>query len=128
MTDTEYRQLIEFLGQQFTRIEGRFEQIDQRFVVVDRRFVQLDERFDALERRVDEGFRDVTGHFEEIYRRLDRLEQEYYAVLQALRRIEHLLGDERSRREVLERSVGQLRHELAMLQARIDDLEQRLRS
>lgn len=120
MTDTEYRQLIEFLG-------PRFEQIDQRLVTVDRRFVHLEERFDALERRVDEGFRDIAGHFDELYRRLDRLEQEYYAVLQALRRIEHLLGDEQARREVLERSVDELRHRVAALQARIDDIEQRLR-
>lgn len=127
MTDTEYRQLIEFLGQQFTRIDQRFERIDQRFVAADQRFVQLEGRFGALERRVDKGFRDVTAHFDELDRRLARLEQEYYAVLQALRRIEHMLGDEGSRREALERSVAELKHQVAALQVRIDDIEQRLR-
>jgi hypothetical protein len=28
------------------------------------------------------------GHFDEVYRRLDRLDQEYVAVTQALRRLE----------------------------------------
>lgn len=48
MTDTEYRQLIEVLGQQFTRIDQRFERIDQRLVAADQRFVQLEGRFGAL--------------------------------------------------------------------------------
>lgn len=106
MTDTEYRQLIEFLGQQFGGIDRRFE---------------------ALERRVDDGFRDVLGHLDAIYRRLERLEQEYAAVLEGLRRIETLIGDERTRREALERGLAGLRERVALLQARIEDVERRLR-
>ena len=63
----------------------------------------------------------------EIYRRLERLEQEYYAVVQALRRIEGLLTDEIGRREILERGLEELKHQVAALQARIGELEQRLR-
>jgi len=51
MTDSEYPQLVEFLGRQFTAI---------------------DRRFDTLEQRVNEGFREVLGHFDEIYRQLER--------------------------------------------------------
>jgi len=67
------------------------------------------------------------GHFDEIYRRLERLEQEYYAIVEALRRIESLLADEQVKREVLERRVGELKHQVAVLEDRIQELEQRLR-
>jgi len=62
-----------------------------------------------------------------IYRRLERLEQEYQAIVQALRRIEALMTEEGVRRELLERRLESLRQQLAALQLRIDDLEQRLR-
>jgi phage shock protein A len=48
-------------------------------------------------------------------------------ILQALRRIETLLVDEKGRREVLERSVDELKQQVAALQTRIAELEQRIR-
>jgi predicted nuclease with TOPRIM domain len=113
VTQSEYQQLVEFLGGQFA--------------AVDRRFGALERRFDALEHRVDEGFREVLGHFDEIYRRLERLEQEYYAIVEALGRIEASLADEPVKREVLERRVDELKHQVAVLEDRIQELEQRLR-
>lgn len=130
MTKSEYQELVEFLGHQFTAIDGRFTTIDRRFDAIDQRFLAIDHRFDAIDQRfdtIDEKFREVFGHFDEIYRRLDRLEQEYYAVVQALRRIEGLLTDEIGRREVLERSLQELKEQVAVLQARINELEQRIR-
>jgi hypothetical protein len=41
----------------------------------------------------------VLGHFDEIYRRVDRLDQGDLAILQALRRIEGQLTEEQARRE-----------------------------
>ena len=67
MTSTEYQQLVEFLGRQFT-------EVDRRFSEVDRRFTELRQ--------------DMLGHFDEIHHRFERLEQEYHAITQALR-----LGD-----------------------------------
>src|SRR2546422_7048595 len=97
MTNAEYQQLVEFLGRQFTAIDGRFAAIDRRF--------------DTLEHRVDEGVRDVLGHFDEIYPPLDRLEQEDQAIVPALRRIQAMLADERGRPELLERSVEELKQQ-----------------
>ena len=114
MTNSEYQQLVEFLG--------------QRFVAIDRRFDVVDRRFDALEQRVETGFRDVSGHLEAIYARLERLEQEYHAIVEGLRRIEAMLADESARREMLERGLADLRERVALLQARIDELERRLRA
>ena len=106
MTNGEYQQLVEFL-------KGQFNAIDQRFV--------------TLERRVEEGFHEVLGHQDAIYGHLDRLEQEYQTIVQGLRRIEALLADEVGRRDLVERGLVELRERVALLQARIDELERRLR-
>ena len=147
MTDSEYRRLVEFLSGQFTQIEARFDQIDarfggidsrfvgidnrfgeidRRFVGLDSRFAEIDDRFTALERRSEEQFREILGHFDELYRRLERLEAEYFAIVQALRRIETLVASEQTQREVLGQSVDQLRRQVADLQARLDAVEARL--
>ncbi len=59
MTSTEYQQLVEFLGRQFTGIDRRFEALDQRFTG-----------------QIAELRHEMLGHFDEIYRRFERLEQE----------------------------------------------------
>ncbi len=148
MTNNEYQQLVEFLGrqfaeidqrftaidrqftaidQQFTGLDQRFTGLDQRFVAIDQRFVTMEQRFEARFDTIEQQLRDVLGHFDEVYRRLERLEQEYYAITQGLRRIETLLVDERGKREILEQSVDELKRQAVALQARIDELEQRLR-
>jgi hypothetical protein len=67
MTNDEYQQLVEFLGRQFSAIERRFDAVDQR----------LDGH--------DDRFREILGHLEAIYGRLERLEQEYQAIVDGLR-------------------------------------------
>ena len=108
----DYEQLVEFLGRQFTEIDHRFTEMDRRFTEMDRQFTEL--RHDML------------GHFDEIYRRFERLEQEYHAITHALRRIEAGLADERGRREILERDLAALKRHAAALQSRIEEIEQRL--
>ncbi len=121
MSPSEYEQLVQFLG-------PRFESIDRRLEGIDRRFESIDRRFDAIDLRFDDLREEILGHFDEIYRRLERLEQEYQTITQALRRIEALLADERVRREILERDLAALRENVAVLNARIDDIERRLQS
>ena len=109
MTSAEYQQLVDFLGHQFTAIDGRFTDMDRRFTEM-----------------LTELRHEMLGHFDEIYRRLDQLEQEYHAITQALRRIEAGLADELGRRAILERDLAELKHEVAALQSRIEEIEQRL--
>ena len=97
MPSAEYEQLVEFLGRQFTEIDRRFNEVDCRFT---------------------ELRHDMLGHFDEIYRRFERLEQEYHAITQALRRIEAGLADERG--------LAELKQHVAALQSRIEEIEQRL--
>jgi hypothetical protein len=80
MTPSEYQQLVEFLGQRFAEIDGRFAQIDGRFGPVDSGFARMDRRFNELHDELAELRREMLGHFDEIYRRLERLEQEYQAI------------------------------------------------
>ena len=103
MTSAEYQQLVDFLGPQFSRIDRRFE---------------------TIEGQLGELRRDVLGHFDELYRRLERLEQEYQAITHALRRIESALAGELGRREILERDLAALKLQLAGLQSRIEAIEQ----
>ena len=105
MSPSEYEQLVEFLGRQFTEIDRRFDQVDGQ---------------------IAELRREMLGHFDEIYRRLERLEQEYQAIIQGLRRIEASLADESGRREILARDVADLKQQVATLQSRIEDIEARL--
>src|SRR5215472_5098185 len=116
MSPSEYQDLVAFLGERFQVIEGRFQIIEGRFGEVER-------RFGDLERQLSELRLEILGHFDELYRRLERLEQEYIAITQALRRIEAALGDERVRREHLERDLAALRENVAALRSRIDALE-----
>jgi predicted nucleic acid-binding Zn-ribbon protein len=127
MTNTEYRQLVEFLGQQFTAVDRRFDALERRFDGLDQHVGGLDQRVGGLEQRFDDFRLEVLGRFDEINRRLDRLEYEHIAITQALRRIEALLADERTRRELLERGVAELRQQMSALQTRLDALEQRIR-
>jgi chromosome segregation ATPase len=126
MAPTEYQQLVEFLGRQFTEIDRRFTEIDRRFTEIDRRFAEVRGDITGLRDELADLRREMLGHFDELYRRLDRLEQEYFAITQGLRRIEARLADEGTRREVLERDLAELKQHVAALQIRIDDLEQRL--
>jgi chromosome segregation ATPase len=104
MSPSEYEQLVEFLGRQFTDI--------------DRRFDQVDGQIGALRR-------EMLGHFDEIYRQLERVEQEYHAITQGLRRIEARLADESGRREILARDLADLKQQVAALQSRIAEIEAR---
>lgn len=123
MGPSEYQELVEFLTGQFTRIDRRFHELT---LEMDRRFTLVDEQFTSFRSEVDERFREVFGHFDEIYRRLERLEQEYYAISQQLRRIEAALSDEGGRREILERDVAVLKERVGLIQARIAEIERRL--
>ena len=119
MSPTEYQRLVEFLGPRFTEIDRGFTEVNRRFNEMDGRFTETNGSIAGLRR-------EMLEHFDEIYRRLERLEQEYHAITQALRRIEAGLADERGRREILERDLAELKRHVAVLQSRIEEIEQRL--
>ena len=72
MASAENQELVEFLGRQFT-------EITRQFTEVARQFTAIDHRFDAMNDQFTELRLEMLGHFDEIYLRFERLEQEYYA-------------------------------------------------
>ncbi|HEV8226117.1 MAG TPA: hypothetical protein VGQ74_03890 [Methylomirabilota bacterium] len=86
----------------------------------------MNRRFDAMDHQFVELGQETLGHFDAIYHRFERLEQEYHAITQALRRIEARSADEHGRREILERALAELKLQVAELQSRIEEIEQRL--
>ena len=47
-----FKELVDFLGEKFEKIDQRFDQMDQRFDQMDQRFEKMDQRFDRLEFQV----------------------------------------------------------------------------
>jgi hypothetical protein len=70
MTSAEYQQLVESLERQSTELSRQSTEIG-------RRFTEMDRRFDETDLRVTELRQDMLGHFDAIYHRFERLEQEY---------------------------------------------------
>jgi chromosome segregation ATPase len=133
MSPSEYEQLVEILDRRFTEIDRRLDGMDSRFDEVGRRFDQVAHWFDRVDQRIDgveqglaELRREMLGHLDAIYGRLERLEQEYQVIIQALRRIELTQVDERGRREILQRDLEVLKQQVAGLQSRIEEIEERL--
>jgi hypothetical protein len=79
MSPSEYGPLVEFLGRHFTAI-------DRRFGNVGRNVIGLREEIVGLRG-------EMRAHFEEGYRRFDRLELGYQALAQILGRIEAGLAE-----------------------------------
>ena len=126
MSPSEYEQLVEILDRRFTEIDRRLDGMDSRFDEVAHRFDHTDQRIERVEQGLAELRRDMLGHLDAIYGGLERLEQEYQVTTQALRRIELTLVDERGRREILQRDLAELKHQVAGLQSRIEEIEERL--
>jgi hypothetical protein len=74
MTSAEYQQMVELLTRQATDMT--------------RQFAGVDRRFSGIALGITTLRQGVLGHFDDVYRRFGRLEQEYLAITQALRRIE----------------------------------------
>jgi chromosome segregation ATPase len=108
MTNDEYGRLIEYIGR-------RFDEVDAKLAAHDDRFAQIDDRFG-----------EVLGQIEHLYARFERLDQEYQAIVAALRRIEHKLDRETAQREALGMELSVLKGQVAALHSRIEELERRI--
>jgi hypothetical protein len=73
MTSAEYQQLAASLDRQSTEI-GRLS------TEMAHRFTGMDRRFDEADLRVTELRQEMLGHFDALYHRFERLEQEYHAI------------------------------------------------
>jgi chromosome segregation ATPase len=127
--------------QRFDAVEAKLAAHDQRFDAVDAKLAAHDRNFEQIARSFEEvfrrfaeqdarneaQFREILGHFDAVYHRLDRVEQEFLMLKEGVRRIEAMLLDEQGKREELERRLAGLKTDVAALQARIEAIERRLR-
>ncbi len=85
MTDDQYQQLIAFLGERFSEVDGRFQRVDTQFQRVDAQMSSLraeihalrgdvDLRFQEFRSEVHADFDDVKGMIRLLDRRVERLE------------------------------------------------------
>ena len=105
----------------------------------------IEPQFDRLNKRLDQHdkkFDDLLAHFDQIYSRLDRLETEYYTITAGLQRLEDRMGRLEDRmgrieekldkeiaiRERLEKEVSDLKQRVFALQARIEEIENHLKT
>ena len=98
----------------------------------------IEPQFDRLNKRLDEHdkkFADLLAHFDQIYTKLDRLETEYYAITAGLQRLEDRMGSIEEKldkeidiRERLEKEVSDLKQRVISLQARIEEIENHLKT
>jgi len=98
----------------------------------------IEPQFDRLNKRLDQHdnkFADLLAHFDQIYSRLDRLETEYYTITAGLQRLEDRMGrieekldKEIAIRERLEKQVLDLKQRVLALQARIEEIENHLKT
>jgi chromosome segregation ATPase len=81
---------------------------------------------ERLTARIDALRDEMSGRFDAIEKRLDRLETEYHMIVAALNRIEERLDADDTDRARLKSEVGQLRSRVGVLEMRIQELEARL--
>ncbi len=108
----EQRDLVDFLGRTFGRIDQRFEQVDQHFEQVDRRFGALEGRVGRVEMTCEGLRHDLQVVAEGVTmngERLDRHEARLAAVELSVSRI-----------PPLEAAVSRLADHVAVLTSRVD--------
>jgi chromosome segregation ATPase len=68
---------------------------------------------------------DILGHFDSLYKRLDRLEDEYYSILQGIKRIEETLLSGNGAQEILEKRIQEMKEQIKNLQERLSEIERK---
>ena len=66
---------------------------------------------------------EMFSHFDEIYRRFDRLESEYQALSVAVKRLEVAFAEDRASRKGMQSEIEKLKVQIADLQERLVRLE-----
>ena len=91
----------------------------------------LQPEFTAIKEKLhehDEKFRDIIDHFDSLYNRLGRLEDEYLMVMHGVKRIEESLESGNVKRSDLEKMVRDLKGRFSDIQSRIEHIERQLAS
>jgi chromosome segregation ATPase len=74
----------------------------------------------------DNKLLDILGHFDSLYKRLDRLEDEYYSIVQGIKRIEETLLSGAGGQEILEKRIQEMKEQIKNLQERLSEIERKV--
>ena len=74
----------------------------------------------------DNKLLDILGHFDSLYKRLDRLEDEYYSIIQGIKRIEETLLSGAGEQEILEKRIQEMKEQIKNLQERLSEIERKV--
>ena len=89
----------------------------------------LKPEFDAIKAKQyehDEQFSEIAGHFDSLYHRIGRLEDESLMTNSRLQRIEESIAAGNMNRSDLEKRVQQIKDQLTDLQGRLENVERHL--
>jgi predicted nuclease with TOPRIM domain len=73
-----------------------------------------------------EKFIDVLGHFDSVYKRFDRLEDEYHAVTHGLKRIEDQLDGDLTKRKEIGARFLELKRQFVGMQLKLEAIEKEI--
>ena len=73
-----------------------------------------------------ERFIDVLGHFDSVYKRFDRLEDEYHTITYGLKRIEDQLDGDMKNRKVIETKFWELKQQFEGMQLKLAAIEKEI--
>lgn len=74
----------------------------------------------------DNKLLDILGHFDSLYKRLDRLEDEYYSIVQGIKRIEETLMSGTGGQEILDKRIQEMKEQIKNLQERLSEIERKV--
>lgn len=83
----------------------------------------FEQRIDGVENEIRSFRSEVLANFDEVYRRLDRLESEYQSLAAAVARLERRAEDDEADRKRIRQEIESLKARVAELEHRLDELD-----
>jgi len=74
----------------------------------------------------DEKFIDIIGHFDDLYKHLEKLEEEYQMITLGMKRIEDRLKGSQFPREDIESKLKELKMQFLHMQSRLEAIEREI--
>jgi len=83
--NSEYKELVDFLGVKFEKLDKKFENIDKKFENIDRKFENIDKKFENIDKRFDEVNSKINSMSDRLARLSDKVD-DYHADQIGMRR------------------------------------------
>ncbi len=74
----------------------------------------------------DEKFIDILGHFDDLYKHMEKLEEEYQMITFGMKRIEDCLQESQFPRQDMESKLKELKMQFFQMQSRLEAIEREI--